>query len=138
MSYPVDQIVTLTKANGQLLSRLAEIAKAVGEDYAGIGKQELAGAVDRFKAIEPGKLPTFFGGSSAELFAEIQKTQEAAAGKVKAAFEEWQAIWKDTITNAGSENVIGSFQKLITPWFGSDVPAKPDTSVHPASKKSQE
>lgn len=134
MSYPVDQIIALTKANGQFLLKLAEITRSVGADYAGIGRQGFASAVDQIKAFEPGKVPSLSGTPTATILAEIEKSRDAAAEKAKAAFEEWQGVWQDALSGTGPQEASDAFQKLIAPWFWNAATAKPVEPARPTAK----
>lgn len=135
MTYPVDQIITLSKANGQLLLKFAEIARSLGEDYAGIGEQGLTAAIDQVKTIEPGKLPSFSPVPATTLLSALEKSREAAAGKAKAAFEEWQAVWKEAFAAEGPQEAVAAFQKLIAPWIKEaekSARAAPEAAPSPA------
>src|SRR3546814_18538612 len=59
MSYPLDQITALAKANGELVLKFAEIARSGGEEYAQIGSKAATLFVDQFKELKPGTVPSF-------------------------------------------------------------------------------
>src|SRR3546814_13424009 len=82
MSYPLDQITALAKANGELVLKFAEIARSGGEEYAQIGSKAATLFVDQFKELKPGTVPSFKSEAVTSLFGEVEKrSEERRVGK---------------------------------------------------------
>lgn len=119
MTYPVDQIVSLVKANGQLALNLANIARASGEECLQISGKVASDFAGEFKDFKPGQYPVLKGEAGTALFSNLEKNREETLAKVQAAFEEWQSTWKDVVSDTtGSEELAGKFQDLLQPWSG--------------------
>jgi hypothetical protein len=142
MTFPVDQFVKLTQANGQFALKLAEIARAGGEDYLRIGRKAVSGLVDQASSTTPGTIPLANGAGGGAVLSEIEQSREAAVTKTKTAFDDWQGAWKDVWSTAGdSKGAIDAFQSLTQPWLKvfdpskartPEAPAKPATAQSPA------
>ncbi|WP_336965764.1 hypothetical protein [Sphingobium aquiterrae] len=134
MGSPIEQIVAMTKANGRLAAKLAEIARSGGQDCAQIGSKAAATFVDQWKAIKPGTVASFRSDDVMRLFGEIEQSREVSLDRVKAAFDEWQGSWKDLLSQVGDQQ----------PWFLSQdkapaaaAPEKAKAPPRAASKKTE-
>ncbi|MCF8710106.1 hypothetical protein [Rhizorhapis sp. SPR117] len=114
MSYPLDQITALAKANGELVLKFAEIARTGGEDYAQIGSKAATLFADQLKELKPGTVPSFKSEAVTSLFGEVEKSREASVGKIKAAVDEWQDSWKDLLSQATNQQELTD---TIQTWF---------------------
>lgn len=136
MSYPLDQFTALAKANGDLVLRFADIARASGEECAQIGRKAATLFVDQLKELKPGKVPSVTSDAVTSLFSEAEKSREAAASKVKAAIDEWQGSWKDLLSQSTSQQQLtDTMQVWFRPLAGTWAPgaAKPgEASPAPA------
>lgn len=114
MSYPVDQIVALAKANGQFVLKLAEIARMGGEEYMRIGSKVAAGLVDDLKDIRPGTVPAFQSGNVTGLIGEIDKSRDEAVARMKSAFVEWEGACKDALSQVTDQQKLMDAAQV---WF---------------------
>lgn len=114
MTYPIDQIVALTKANGQLALKLADIARTAGEDYAQIGGKAVAAFADQCKALKPMTAPAFGGEAVSGLFGEMEKSREASLARTKAAFDEWQDRCRHVFADADAPRELANG---VQRWF---------------------
>lgn len=136
MSYPLDQITALAKANGELVLKFAEIARSGGEQYARIGSKAATLFVDRLKALKPGTVPSFRSDAVTSLFGEVEKSREASVGKLKAAIDEWQGSWKDLLSQATSkQELTGTIQAWFQPLAKQVSVAEPEKAKVPAPAK---
>lgn len=118
MTFPIDQFLGLTKANGQFALKLAEIARAGGEDYLRIGGKAASSLVDQARSATPGAAPTANGAGGVTALSEIEQSREAAVAKTKAAFDDWRGACKDVwLTAEDSKGAIDMFQSLAQPWL---------------------
>ncbi|AHE53559.1 MULTISPECIES: hypothetical protein [Sphingomonadaceae] len=129
MTYPLDQITALARANGELVLKFAEIARTGGEDYAQIGSKATTLFVDQLKELKPGTVPAFRSDGFTSLLGEMEKSREASMSKIKAAVEAWQGSWKDLLSQAtGPQELTDSFRT----WFQPSAPvAKPEKANVP-------
>ncbi|CAN5206691.1 hypothetical protein BH10PSE13_BH10PSE13_00510 [soil metagenome] len=139
MTFPVDQFVKLTQANGQFALKLAEIARAGGEDYLRIGSKAVSGLAEQARAATPGATPRADGAGGVNLLSEIEQSREATVAKTKAAFDDWQGAWKDVwSTAADSKGAIDVFQNLTQSYLkaftvsSTETPTKPAEGQRPA------
>lgn len=133
MSYPLDQITALAKANGELVLKFAEIARSGGEEYAQIGSKAATLFVDQLKELKPGTVPSFRSDAVTSLFAEAEKSREASVGKLKAAIDEWQGSWKDLFSQATSQQELtGTIQAWFQPLLKKSA-AEPEKAKVPAA-----
>ena len=93
--YPFDQFIGLAKANGQLMIKLSEIARASGEAYLRIGASAASSTSDQTRAEAPGATTSNSGGLT--YLSEIEKANEAAIASSQAAIEDWQNALKDIV-----------------------------------------
>ncbi len=114
MSYPLDQITALAKANGALVLKFAEIARTGAADYAQIGSKAAALLVDQLKELKPGTVPGFKSDAATSLFSEVEKSREATANKIKAAVDEWQGCCKDVLSQATNQQEL---TETVQTWF---------------------
>jgi len=133
MTFPVDQFVKLTRANGQFALKLAEIARSGGEDYLRIGSKAVSGLVDQTSSAAPGTTPMANGAGGVTILSEIEQSRKAAVAKTKAAFDDWQGAWKDVWSAGGDpKGAIDVFQSLTQPWLKVFNPSKAETPEAPA------
>lgn len=140
MTFPVDQFVKLTRANGQFALKLAEIARTGGEDYLRIGSKAVSGLVDQARSAAPGTTPMANGAGGVTVLSEIEQSREDAVAKTKAAFDDWQGAWKDVWSAGGDpKGAIDAFQTLTQPWlkvFTAPKKATPEAPAKPAKAQS--
>lgn len=115
MTYPFDQISALGKANGQLATTLAQIARESGEAYVQIGGKAATAVFDQFKEFKPGSVPAFNGEQIQDVFGEIEKCRENSAVRVQAAFAEWQDSCKDLLSQAAGDHQ--AFSQNLSAWL---------------------
>lgn len=101
MTYPIDQLLALATANGQLAVKLGEIARETGQDYAQLGAQATSALFAQFKDWKPGTVPPLPEAASS-LVEAVEKSREAAVDRTRAAVQQWQ----------------GSFDALLSPASG--------------------
>lgn len=123
MTYPFDQITTLAKANGQLALALAHIARDSTENYAQIGGKAATAIFDQIKALKPGTAPNFSSEPLSGLLGEFEKDREASLAKVRAAFEEWQGVCREALSQAatGQQELIDNART----WFSQQAATAP-------------
>lgn len=114
MSYPIDQILALAKANGQFAIRLTEIARETGEDYAQLGTRATASFFEQFKELKPGTFPAFTSEGASNLVGDIEKSREEWLAKAKAAFDEWQGSYKDLLSKGAGQQEL---TQTVKAWF---------------------
>jgi hypothetical protein len=114
MSYPLDQITALAKANGELVLKFADIARTGAEDYAQIGSKAATLFVDQLKELKPGTAPSFRSEAVTSLLSEAEKSREVSVGKLKTAIDEWQSSWKDLLSQATNQQQLTD---TIHTWF---------------------
>ncbi len=145
MTYPVDQIVNLLKANGQLALKLAEIARTSGEEYLQIGSKAANGFAGQIQDIKPGQFPGFKSEAGTAILSDLEKSREETLLKVKTAVEDWQSTWKDVVSDTSApKELTDKFQGLLQPqsllqsWSGllsaATSAATPVTPGKPAQK----
>lgn len=128
MTYPFDQIGSVGKANGQFAAALAQVARESAEAYVHIGGKTAALAVDRIKDLKPGSIPAFNAEQITSLFGELEKHREAAANRIRTAFEDWQGHWKEAFSEAAGaqQTLVNDLAALFQPPIGvAPVPGKP-------------
>lgn len=131
MTYPIEQFVTLARANGQLALGLAEIARTGGTQCAEIGRKSFTDALGQFKGLEPGKFPKFSDASARETLAGLEAYRDEALAGTRQAFEEWQAAWAAAFAQTSDASKFAAyFERATSPWLkGAAAPAKaPATS----------
>ncbi|MAM37715.1 hypothetical protein ACGGKE_18235 (plasmid) [Sphingobium naphthae] len=126
MSYPLDQITALARANGDLVLKFAEIARTDGENYAQIGSKAVTLFVDQLKEFKPGTVPAFRSEAVTSLLNEVEKSREASVGKLKAAIGEWQVSWKDLLSQATDQQELTD---SVQAWF--QLVTKPASVAEP-------
>jgi len=130
MSYPLDQITTLAKANGELFLRFAEIARSGGEEYAQIGSKAATLFVDQLKELKPGTVPSFRSDAVTSLLGEVEKSREASVSNIKAAVDDWQGSWKDLLSQvAGQQELTNTFQTWFQPLTRQVSVAEPEAKA---------
>ncbi|MBO9378748.1 hypothetical protein GG804_18420 [Sphingomonas histidinilytica] len=140
MSYPLDQITALARANGELALKFAEIARAGGEECAQIGSKAAALFVDQLKELKPGTVPSLKSEAVTSMFNEAEKSREMAATKFKAAIDEWQGSWKDLLSQATNQQQLTD---TLQAWFrplaktAATEPAKPSEPARSPAKVPQ-
>lgn len=118
MTYPIDQIIALARANGELALKLAEIARSAGEQYLQIGSKATAAVADQVKDVKPGAVPTFNSEEARNLFAEIEKNRQAALTEARSALTEWQGSYTALFTDASNQQeLFNSARALFEPFF---------------------
>ncbi len=141
MTYPFDQISTLAKANGQLALALAQIARDSTETYAQIGGKAATAVFDQIKALKPGTAPAFSSEPLTGLLGAFEKDREASLAKVRAAFDEWQGVYREAVSQAaaGQQEFVDSARALFAQQTTTST-AQPDktakkSSAEPTSAK---
>jgi len=133
MSYPLDQITALAKANGELLLKFAEIVRTGSEDYVQIGSKAATVFVDQLKELKPGTVPSFRSDAATRLLSDIEKSREASVGKIKAAVDEWQGCCKDALSQAaGPQDLTDTIKAWFQPLLNTP-PAEPEKAKVPAA-----
>ena len=118
MTFPVDQFVSLAKANGQLALKLAEIARESGEEYVKISGKAGAQLADKVQTFKPGALPKADSKGVHTLLAQIEKSRAAAMEKAQAALAEWQGTLQEAFETASDRNEgMEAFETLMQPWL---------------------
>jgi hypothetical protein len=132
MSYPVEQILALTRVIGQFALKLAEIARTAGQDYAQTGAKATAAFVEQFKELKPGTVPAFNGEGISGLFGDLEKSREESLAKAKAAFDEWQGSYKDLLSQGtGQKELTDAVQSWFQPLLKTFA-AEPEKAKAPA------
>ncbi|MFW2828386.1 hypothetical protein [Sphingomonas sp. ID0503] len=118
MTYPIDQIVALAKANGQLALKFAEIARTAGEQYLQVGSKATAALADQVKDAKPGAVPSFNSEEATNLLAEIEKNRQAALTEARTALTQWQDSYRTLFADASSQQeLMNSARALFEPFF---------------------
>lgn len=118
MTFPIDQFMSLARANGQLALKLAEIARTAGEDYLRLGSKTMSGLVDQTGTAASGMVSPANSEAGATILAELEQSREAAVAKSKAAFEDWQAACKDVWASAAdTKGATEIFERFTQPWL---------------------
>lgn len=128
MTYPLDQITRIVKANGDLVLGLADISRTSSEACFEAGRKAASAYTDRLRAAtsEP---KSFIVPDNSELVNELKTIQEQTIEKTQTALKTWQKIWGDTWKAAADQNSFTDIMAgLAKPWT---VTAQP-----PAGKKS--
>lgn len=138
MTFPVDQFVSLAKANGEFALKLAEIARESGEEYVRISGQAGSELTEKVKTFKPGTLPKADGEGLKTFLAQIEKSHATAVEKAQAAMAEWQGTLQDAFTAASDRNGgLAAFETLMQPWLKvvTDTPAPAaETAAKPSAK----
>ena len=125
MTYPFDPFVALTRANGQLALRLAEITRAAGHDW--IAAATEAGQSTFGQATAPqGEAAA---GKTASAHAHLTAVTDALRGKAehhaaatRDALAEWQAAWREAFA---PDAWLSMLEKTVTAPPAPGAPAKP-------------
>lgn len=135
MTYPLDQIILLAKANGQLMLKLADISRTSSQQYAQIGTKAASQVADRLKALQPGQVPAFATEGAEHILGDIQKVREETLGKVQGVFEEWQGSWSQLLSSDGPRELADSMQGFFKPFLTAGVATAPasQASARPAA-----
>ena len=97
MTYPVDQLVALAKANGHLALRLADIMRTTGEEFLSTSNKARSSALDHLKDSKLGAFPVLNGDSTSSAWREMEKSREEALAQTRAAFSEWQDKYRELL-----------------------------------------
>lgn len=129
MTYPIDQLAGLAKANGQFLMKLADIMRSNGESCARLGTKTATEITDHFKTMTPGKAPEAKTEMAKEIVGEMEAMRDATLEKTKAAFEEWQQCWGDVWNELSDQKQFGAnldhFKTLLGSWGKAAEAVKP-------------
>ncbi len=122
MTYPVDQLTALAKANLNLALKLADVARAGGQESLQLGSKAVGGFAEEARSAMTVANGTAQGGDksaadkNAALLSEFEKVREQMIAQTKAAFGEWQQAWSDAFTASGAKTG-DTFAGLFKPWF---------------------
>ena len=125
MTYPVDQLLLLMKANGHFMLKLADITRSSGQECAQIGTKVAFGFADRFKALQPGKVSAFDTEGPQNILSDMQKVREKTLGQVQDVFEEWQGAWSQLLSADGQKQFAEDVQGFFTLFLNKSAEAKP-------------
>ena len=134
MTYPVDQILHLMKANGQFMLKLADITRSSGQECAQIGTKAASEFANRFKTLQPGKVPGFDSEGAQQILGDMQKVREETLGQVRGVFEEWQGAWSQLLSTDGHKQFADNVQGFFTPFLNKGEEAKPAPAKTAAAK----
>lgn len=125
MSYPIDQLTALAKANLNLSVRLAEIARRSGQDsfQAATEATNAFGETARSET-DPAKRVEALSEKGSGLFGQAGKIREQMFIDTRQAFQEWQDAWWAAV-NVPSESRTEAFDSLLRFWQGFRVPSPP-------------
>ena len=99
MTYPLDKLAALTKANLDLSLRLAEIARQSGTDSLQAAIRAASGFGDTpWFDMDAAKKTGAMSEKSKNLFGEADQIRERMVADTTAAFEKWQGAWKSALT----------------------------------------
>ncbi|GAD49729.1 hypothetical protein NT2_06_01690 [Caenibius tardaugens NBRC 16725] len=125
MTYPVDQILHLMKANGQFMLKLADITRGSSQEYAQIGTKAASEFANRFQTLQLGKVPSFDSEGAQQILSDMQKVREETLGQVRGVFEEWQGAWSQFVPADGQKQFADTVQGFFTPFLNKGEEAKP-------------
>lgn len=123
MTYPVDQIAQIVKANGDLALGLADISRSSGEAWIEAGRKAAAAFTDRLRTAtsEP---KAFVVPDGSDFANELKTINEQTLEKTQTALKAWQKVWGDAWkVVADQKTFTGIIPELVKPWIASAAPA---------------
>ncbi|WP_454887497.1 hypothetical protein [Sphingomonas oryzagri] len=127
-------MTALAKANLSLALKLADVARVGGQESLQLGSRAVGGFAEEARSSlarttggDQGDSKPI-AGKAASLLSEAETIREHIVGQTRAALEEWQKAWSDTLVfpgTTGGDALAGLFK----PWFG----IAPGTGIAPSN-----
>lgn len=130
MTYPVDQIAHIVKANGDLALGLADISRSSGEAWFEASRKAATAFTDRLRAAtsEP---KSFVVPDNSDFVNELKTINEQTLEKTQAAIKAWQKVWSDAWKVAADQKTFaGIVPEFAKPWT---TPAQPSSGKKAAA-----
>lgn len=116
MTYPVDEMTSLAKANGQLFTALTDIGRSGAQDYFELNRKLVDAYAERLKGAKPGAVAAFDPAIFTDFLGQVEKQRAEALAKTKAALEEWQSAARALVPDdAQRQKLTDTVQSWIQP-----------------------
>lgn len=124
MSHPFEQLFALTRANGQLILALAEIARTEVQASIELSSKASSLLADQGKDLKPGTIPAFKSEAFVTLLGDLAKERDKSLSRMSAAVDEWQGQCKDIASQAVAlPELPEGARSWMMPWLA-NAPAK--------------
>jgi hypothetical protein len=123
MSYPIDQLTALTKANFDLALRLGGIARIGGQEMVQAGSKMTNGFAEDARAAllqatgKGGGTAAEAPGKVAAVLADQEQVRAHVLADTRTAVEDWQRAWQTAEGTSAGAMPGNAFADLFKPWL---------------------